>query len=138
MTLDDELDDMGCMMKIEAFKNLTNATYDLLDTLSEEENIPADGKILVRRISSSRLNNLNSSRAEPKILLGSRCHHPQNRNRGLTSKIAKRLKNRNSSSLSFSLCYHHKINLNPNPPQFYNKDPFVHTLLQFFSRFFST
>ena len=76
--------------------------------------------------------NINSSRAEPKILLGSLCDHPQNRNRGLTSKIAKRLKNQNSSSLSFNLCYHHKINLNPNPPQFYNKDPFVHTLLRFF------
>ena len=46
-------------------------------------------------------------------------------------KIITTDKNRNSSSLPFSLGYHHKINFKPNPPQFYNKNPLVHTFFWF-------
>ena len=51
--------------------------------------------------SKSAFTYLNSSRAEPKMLLSAQCQYPQNRNRMKKSKIAARLKIRTHHFFSF-------------------------------------
>ena len=41
--MDDQSNDSGCMWKIDSYKNMADATYVLLETLSENS-LPADGK----------------------------------------------------------------------------------------------